>query len=90
MAEYHLGGVDMSYGDGVGLGGAGGVSSDEEYETRCWRSLRRYDHCIPADRGVSQVHVWVARKYNTLLILMLMIGVKCKLFGKRFIVDEIS
>ena len=33
MAEYHVGGVDMSYGDGVGLGGAGGVSSDEEYET---------------------------------------------------------
>ena len=52
--------------------------------------MRRYDHCTPADQGVSQVHVWVARKYNTLLILMLMIGVKCKLLGKRFIVDEIS
>ena len=33
MAEYGVGGVDMSYRDGVGLGGAGGVSSDEEYET---------------------------------------------------------
>ena len=34
MAEYDVGGVDMSYdGDGVGLRGAGGVSSDEEYET---------------------------------------------------------
>ena len=34
MAEYDDGGgVEMSYGDGVGLGGAGGLSSDEEYET---------------------------------------------------------
>ena len=31
IAEYHAGGV--VYGDGIGLGGAGGVSSDEEYET---------------------------------------------------------
>jgi hypothetical protein len=33
MAEYDIGGVDMSYGDSVDLGGAGGVISDEEYET---------------------------------------------------------
>ena len=30
MAEYNDGGVDMSYGEGTGLGG---VNSDEEYET---------------------------------------------------------
>ena len=35
MAEYDDGGVvDMSYGDSIGLGGAGGGSSDEEYETQ--------------------------------------------------------
>lgn len=34
MAEYDDGGVvDMSYGDSIGLGGAGRGSSDEEYET---------------------------------------------------------
>ena len=33
MAEYDDGGVDMNYGEGVGLGGVGGMSSDEEYET---------------------------------------------------------
>ena len=30
MAEYNDGSVDMSYGEGIGLGG---VNSDEEYET---------------------------------------------------------
>ena len=33
MAEYDDGGVDVSYGESVGLGGTGGMSSDEEYET---------------------------------------------------------
>lgn len=33
MAEYGGEGVDMDYGDSGALGGAGGLSSDEEYET---------------------------------------------------------
>ena len=33
MAEFDGGDVDVSYGESVGLGGTGGVSSDEEYET---------------------------------------------------------
>ena len=33
MAEYSGGGLDADYGDSSGLGGGGGLSSDEEYET---------------------------------------------------------
>ena len=65
MAEYDGGGVDMSYGDSVGLGGAGGVSSDEEYETMTAAEvLEKLEEVwsLHTSWGVSQV--WVAVFYQ--------------------------